>query len=172
MDYLYGSSVFIILISLIYLLVELVQLVRRKKQYLTEGENYVQVLTFVLSIIFVSGFSNECWCAPSWQWQFGALALFLAWFNLIILLKDLPFTGIPINMLFNICLTFVGLLFLPVLLIISFSLPFYMLFVRDLEAFEVKYLCNEIIKLYCCYYRERLIEARLKPTSFSFITLF
>ena len=109
-------------------------MVRRRKQYLTEGENYVQVLTFIFSMISVSGFGNECWCAPSWQWQFGALALFLAWFNLVILLKNMPFTGIPINMLFNICLTFVGLVFLPVLLIISFALPFYMLFVRELSS--------------------------------------
>ena len=136
-DYLYFSSVFIILISCLYLLVEVVQIFRRRKNYITEGENYIQVLTFVFSIIFVSGYGNECWCAPSWQWQCGAFSLFLAWFNLIILLKDLPFTGIPINMLFNICITFVGLVFLPVLLILSFSLPFYMLFVRDLNAIEV-----------------------------------
>ena len=136
-DYLFGSSVFIILISTLYLVVEVIQLVRRRKQYFTEGENYVQVLTFFFSIIFVAGFGNECWCAPPWQWQIGALALFLAWFNLVILLKDLPFTGIPINMLFNICLTFVGLVFLPVLLVVSFALPFYMLFVRDANAIEV-----------------------------------
>ena len=133
-DYLYGSSVFLILLSIFYLSMEAVQVVRRRKQYLTEGENYVQVLTFIFSMIFVSGFGNECWCAPSWQWQFGALALFLAWFNLVILLKDMPFTGIPIDMLFNICLTFVGLVFLPVLLIISSALPFYMLFVRELSS--------------------------------------
>lgn len=130
-DYLSGGSVFIILISIFYLSVEVIQMVRRRKQYFTEGENYVQVLTFLFAVIFVAGFGNECWCAPSWQWQIGALSLFLAWFNLVILLKDMPFTGIPINMLFNICLTFVGLVFLPVLLIISFALPFYMVFVRD-----------------------------------------
>ena len=132
---------FLILLSLIYLAVEVVQMVRRRRHYLSEGENYVQVLTFLLSIIYVSGFGNECWCAPSWQWQMGALALFLAWFNLVILLKDMPFAGIPINILFNICLTFVGLVFLPILLIISFALPFYMLFVRDLNALEV-YTCT------------------------------
>ncbi|CAI8028560.1 Transient receptor potential cation channel subfamily A member 1 homolog [Geodia barretti] len=135
-SYLRGSAVFLILLSLFYLSIETVQVLRRRKQYLTEGENYIQVLTFLFSMIFVSGFGNECWCAPSWQWQFGALALFLAWFNLVILLKDMPFTGIPINMLFNICLTFVGLVFLPVLLIISFALPFYMLFVRDVESVD------------------------------------
>ena len=160
-DYLYGSSVFLILLSLLYLAVELVQVVRRRKQYFTEGENYVQVLTFVFSIIFVSGFGNECWCAPPWQWQFGALALFLAWFNLVILLKDMPFTGIPINMLFNICLTFVKLVFLPVLLILSFALPFYMLFVRDINSIEVHlyfmHACIEefSMSLLCCIHRCR-----------------
>ena len=146
-SYLRGSAVFLILLSLFYLSIETVQVLRRRKQYLTEGENYIQVLTFLFSMIFVSGFGNECWCAPSWQWQFGAIALFLAWFNLIILLKDMPFTGIPINMLFNICLTFVGLVFLPVLLIISFALPFYMLFVRDVESVDVSSIYH-FIKVY------------------------
>lgn len=140
-DCLYGSAVIIILICLFYLVVEIGQMVRRRKQYLKEGENYVQLLACFFSIIFVSGFGNDCWCAPAWQWQIGALALFLAWFNLVILLKDMPLTGIPINMLFNIFLTFVGLVFLPTLLIISFALPFYMLFVRDMSALEVT-ACN------------------------------
>ena len=56
-DYLYGSSVFLILLSIFYLSMEAVQVVRRRKQYLTEGENYVQVLTFIFSMIFVSGCS-------------------------------------------------------------------------------------------------------------------
>lgn len=137
-NHLYGSAVIVILICLLYFVVEIGQMVRRKKQYLTEGENYVQLLTCFLSIIFVSGFRNDCWCAPAWQWQIGALALFLAWFNFVILLKDMPLTGIPINMLFNICLTFVRLVFLPTLLIISFALPFYMVFVRDISALEVR----------------------------------
>ena len=135
--YLFGSSVIIILISTLYLIVEVIHVVRLRKQYFTGGKNYVQVLTFVFSIIFVAAFGNECWCAPPWQWQIGALALFLAWFNLVILLKDLPFTGIPIYMLYNICLTFVKLVFLPLLLVVSFALPFYMLFVRDANSIEV-----------------------------------
>ena len=126
------------LLSICYLLIEVGQVIRRRQHYFTDGSNYVQVLTFVFSLIFVSGFENKCWCAPSWQWQIGALDLFLAWFNLIIQLKDMPLTGIPINILFNIFFTFLRLVYLPVLLIVSFSLPFYMLFVRDASAFEVR----------------------------------
>ena len=35
---------FLILLSSIYLCVEVVQMFRRKKSYFTEGENYAQVL--------------------------------------------------------------------------------------------------------------------------------
>ena len=85
-------------------------------------ENYIQLLRSISTIIFVSGFSNDCWCASLWQWQIGALAVFLAWFSIIVLLKDMPWAGIPINMLFNIIKTFNKPIFMPVLLIVAFSI--------------------------------------------------
>ena len=116
---------------------ELTQMFRRRWNYFKSFENYIQIALFLFTIIFVSGFSNGCWCAPPWQWQIGALAVFLAWFNTIILLSDLPWVGIPINMLFNIIFSFLKLIFLPILLIVAFAIPFYMVFVRDIVAVEV-----------------------------------
>ena len=95
---------------------------------------------FFLTIIFVFlGFVNDCWCAPPWQWQIGALAVFMAYINFLYLLKGLPLLGvyIPINMLFNIVTTFLKLIYLPILLILSFAFPFYMLFVRNSDAVMV-----------------------------------
>lgn len=138
----------IILLIIALLGVEVGQAYRRKLDYLKQKENYIQVLAFVFSFIFVSGFGNKCWCAPSWQWQIGALGLFLAWFNLIILLKDMPIVGIPINMLFNIFFTFLGLAFLPLLLVISFALPFYMLLVRDGGAIGVGYHSLSLVQIH------------------------
>ena len=91
-----------------------------------------QIVLFLLTIVFVSGFANDCWCTPPWQWQIGALVMFMAYFNLILLLKAMPLlgVGVPINMLLNIIITFVKLAFLPVLLVLAFGFPFYMLFVR------------------------------------------
>ena len=99
---------------------------------------------FLLTIVFVFGFVNECWCAPPWQWQIGALALFMAYFNSILLLKGMPFFGVPINMLLNIVITFLQLIYLPLLLILSFAIPFYMVFVRDGPAV--------LVSIYRCLY--------------------
>ena len=135
--YLYTSSSILILTALGYLVIECTQVYRRKWKYFLSYENYFQISLFVLTIMFVSGFSHDCWCFPGWQWQIGALAIFLGWFNMVILLNNMPWIGIPINILLNIMFTFLKLIFLPILLIISFAIPFYMLFVRDNAAFQV-----------------------------------
>ena len=97
---------------------------------------------FILTIVFVFGFWNDCWCAPPWQWQIGALALFMAYINFLFVLKGTPLVGVPINMLFNIITTFLELIYLPILLILSFAFPFYMLFVRNSGAVMVSFMSN------------------------------
>ena len=95
--------------------------------------------TFIFAIIFVFGFHNDCWCAPPWQWQIGALAVFMAYISLIFLLKGVPLLnfGVYINMLLKIVYEFMKLILLPFLLILSFAFPFYMLFVRDAAGEQV-----------------------------------
>ena len=94
---------------------------------------FIRFLSIVLTIIFVFGFANDCWCAPPWQWQIGALAVFLAYILFILQLGGMPSFGVYIHMLVNIVITFVKLVFLPFFLILSFAIPFYMLFVRERE---------------------------------------
>ena len=98
---------------------------------------FIRFLSIVLTIIFVSGFANDCWCAPPWQWQIGALAVFLAYILFILQLGGMPYFGVYIHMLVNIVITFVELVFLPFFLILSFAIPFYMLFVRERGAMQV-----------------------------------
>lgn len=64
----------------------------------------------------------------SWQWQLGALSLFLGWINLIIFIRKLPLTGIYVVMFVGVFYTFCRLLFLSILLLIAFGLSFYMAF--------------------------------------------
>ena len=111
--------------------VELLQLIRRRKSYLTEVENYLELLLICSTIIFASaGQAEACFCLEDFQWEFGALAVFLAWIDLVLHLKKLPLTAIPINMLQSIVITFLKLMYLPLILIVAFALPFYMLFSR------------------------------------------
>ena len=135
--YLTAAAILLYLCSLLGLAIELVQMIQRKCQYWLELDNYFQLSLYLLTIIFVSGFGNDCWCAPSWQWQIGAFSVFLGWFNFILILKDMPCTAIPINMFISICITFLKLIFLPILLVLSFGIPFYMVFVRTASSYEV-----------------------------------
>ena len=137
--FLAGAAGLILLLCCALLSIEAVQLYQRRFKYFKEFVNYFQVMLFILTISFVApGFANNCWCAQNWQWQFGALALSLGWFNLMFLLKDIPWTAIPIIMFINICTTFLKVMFLPFLLLMAFALPFYMVYVPTASASGVR----------------------------------
>lgn len=129
--FLYFAAVILILISLVYLVFEALQIVRRRLQYLMEYENYIQIALFICSLIFVvPTHGHVCWCTPSWKWQVGVVAVFLGWLNCIILLQNWPVWGRPAAMLLNVYLNFAKLVYLPILLILTFAFPFYMTFVE------------------------------------------
>ena len=137
--FLAGAAGLLLFLCCAALFIEASKAYRRHFKYFTRIYNIYQVILFSLTITFVApGFANNCWCAHNWQWQIGALVLCLGWFNLIIRLKEFPYTAIPINMFINICITFLKVLFLPVLLLVAFALPFYMLFVHKATISEVK----------------------------------
>ena len=134
----YLSGSIISLYSGLYLIFEAIQLIRRRKKYLVEYENYIQVIMFILILIFVFPYSrNDCWYHPHWRWQVGTVGVFLAWVNSFMLLKEAPFLGQPITMLLNVYSNFVRIIYLPVLLILTFSMPFYMIFFREEDRFQV-----------------------------------
>ena len=152
--YLTAAAIILYLYLLLGLGIELEQMILMGYQYWLEFDNYFQLSTYLLTIIFVSGFGNDCWCAPSWQWQIGAFSVFLAWFNFIFILKDMPCTAIPIHMFISICITFLKLIYLPLLLVLSFAIPFYTVFVRTASSYKVSY------KYIICY------SWLLRPTMF------
>ncbi len=125
----------VILFCSFYLLLEVYQILKRRPwKYLTDPQNYFQVVTYCSVIVFVFPLGHTCWCYPSWKWQVGALAIFLAWTNNLVLLKQIPEVGRPVTMLFNVYINFIKLIYLPILLILTFAFPFYMLFVATMEV--------------------------------------
>ena len=63
-----------------------------------------------------------------WQWQLGAIAVFLGWVDLIIFFSKLPLTGIYVVMFIDILYTFCRLFILSTLLVVAFGLAFFMAF--------------------------------------------
>ena len=129
-------AVILIIWSICFFVYEIAMIVlmRKTRDRRDHTESAFRIVMFLLTIVFVFGFANDCWCSPPWQWQIGALVMFMAFFTSVLLLKRMPFFGVPINMLLNIIIAFLKLVYLPILLILSFAFPFYMLFVRTGDA--------------------------------------
>ena len=117
-----------IIFAAIKLIFEGFQLIKLRHRYLLDWVNYLEIMLFTFSIIFAFVFLNPCLCPTSWQWQLGAIALFLSWISLIIIVRKLPFIGIYVVMFIDIFYTFWKMALLALLLILSFSFSFYMLF--------------------------------------------
>lgn len=121
-------SAFIVLFSLIRLAMELFQAMQLRLRYLLSWVNWIELLIFSSSILFVATFLTDCLCPTVWQWQVGAIAIFLGWVDLIVFIRKLPGTGIYVVMFLDIFYTFWRLFFLSMLLVIAFGLAFYMAF--------------------------------------------
>jgi len=104
----------------------------RGLRYFKDLDNYFQLALYILTLIFIVSLvkSNDNWCSTPWQWQIGALAVFFSWVNFIFILRYISYTAGPINMFLSICVAFLKLIFLPILLILAFGIPFYMVFVK------------------------------------------
>ena len=127
-------AIIIILFSLIRIIIEFVELYYLRLTYFIELENYLEVFLFVSSIIFVSyGLQSGCQCPASWQWQFGAVILLVAWLNLVLFLKKFPLTGVYVLMFMDILFTILKIILLPALFVVSFGLTFYMIFYRPVS---------------------------------------
>ena len=129
-DALVVTANLLICLSYLGLFGESLQLIDRSWRYFKDFDNCLQLALYISTVIFIHGFDNECWCSTFWQWQIGAFAVFLSWLNVILVLKYMPFTAIPINMFLSICVKFLNMIYLPLLLLLAFGVPHYMVFVR------------------------------------------
>jgi hypothetical protein len=91
--FLYVSAILVIAMAGIRFFLELIQLMVSKLNYIFDWINWIEVTTFVCSIIFTAVFFTDCLCPTGWQWQLGCVAVFLAWVDLIIFTQKLPLTG-------------------------------------------------------------------------------
>lgn len=126
--FIYIAAVIIIIFAVIRILMEAFQMIQLRLFYFFSWVNWVELLLFICSIIFVWIFHSECLCPSAWQWQVGAVAVFLGWIDLIVFIRKLPLLGIYVVMLVDILYTFCRLIVLTILLIIAFGLAFYMCF--------------------------------------------
>ncbi|XP_072178435.1 uncharacterized protein [Diadema setosum] len=141
----FGKTGFIIIIILVILNVirELIQLRLQRLSYLTLG-NAMEWTLYLLALLLVlplnkTDFHSGITVRLAWQWQCGALAVFLAWINLILFIRRVPLLGIYVIMFLDIVRSF--LKFLPILLLFlaAFTLAFYALLMNQEPFHRVEY---------------------------------
>ena len=122
------AAIIVIIFAVIKIFFELFQLWQMRLSYFLDWVNYLEWVLFVSSIIFAFIFPSPCFCLPNWQWQIGAIAVFLSWIDLIIFFRKFPITGIYIVMFMDIFYIFWRMIILALMLVMAFALSFYMLF--------------------------------------------
>ena len=125
---LFVAALIVIFFAVIKIIFELIQLWQTKLSYFLDWVNYLEWVLFLSSIIFAFVFLSPCYCLPNWQWQVGAVAVFLSWIDLIIFFRKFPITGIYIVMFMDIFYIFWKMVILALMLVMAFALSFYMLF--------------------------------------------
>ena len=138
-------SVIIILNCIARLILEILHIIHHIRDYFLHVINYMEGVLYVATIIFVSNFQPHC--LPSWQWQLGAICIFLSWINFILFLSEQPAVGIYVVMFQNIMKTFLRIAPMAILLVLAFGQPFFML----LSVVEIEvsvYTCKLNVRMY------------------------
>ncbi|XP_041358334.1 transient receptor potential cation channel subfamily A member 1-like isoform X2 [Gigantopelta aegis] len=122
----YATSLWIITIySVLNIMKEIVHVFRQRARYFLEIQNLLQISLYTLSMLFAGPFLFGL--SFHWQWEAGAVVIFLAWFNAMVFLQRFDFFGIYVVMFLEILRTLFQVLCVFSILIIAFGLAFFML---------------------------------------------
>ena len=128
--YMNWSRVVILVLIGLRLVLEIIEMVSRGLfEYWLDLTNMLEWTCYVLSVIFVLDFgpSDNLGVKEPWQWECGAVAVWLAWMVLLLFIQKVPIFGIYILMFVTVIKTFFRFLFVFGLFIAAFSFSFYML---------------------------------------------
>ena len=117
-----------ILFAICRLLLEFIQLCLLRFRFILNWGNIMEIILFLFSVVYASVFNSPCLCPKHWQWQIGAIAVFLAWIDLILFFAKFPRIGIYSLIFVKIISTFFKAVFVSALLVIAFALALYMSF--------------------------------------------
>ncbi|XP_041358307.1 transient receptor potential cation channel subfamily A member 1-like isoform X2 [Gigantopelta aegis] len=117
------------LYSVLNVIKEVFQMFTQKIRYFLEIQNLLQFFLFSFSMIFTAPFLFKM--SFHWQWETGAVVIFLAWFNALVFLHRFDFFGIYVVMFLEILRTLIQVLCVFSILIIAFGLAFFMLLGKE-----------------------------------------
>ena len=138
----------ITVLAVIHIIKELVQVRCHGIRYFRDYVNYVEIVLYTTTIVFISPFLTGSLHSvdkknvttnitdstlkyfvkhESIPWESGALSILLAWGNLLLFLKGFPSVGLYVEMFIEVLKTVLSVLLVFSIFIVSFALSFYVL---------------------------------------------
>lgn len=91
----------------------------------------VFIILFIVPGLGELSYSYGVNIKPDWQWQLGAFAVFLTWFNFILFLQTVPFFGLYIFMFLEVLTTLLNFIFVVGIFAIAFAVVFCILLLNQ-----------------------------------------
>ncbi|XP_071487930.1 LOW QUALITY PROTEIN: transient receptor potential cation channel subfamily A member 1-like [Diadema antillarum] len=114
------------------ILKELVQVVQQQWKYFIDMTNYLEWTLYICTLLYVGPFLKDDGTPSShFQWECGAVAIFLAWFNFLLYQQRLGTTGIYVVMFLHILKTLIRVVFVFLILVIAFGMSFFILMKQE-----------------------------------------
>ncbi|XP_030851347.1 transient receptor potential cation channel subfamily A member 1 homolog isoform X2 [Strongylocentrotus purpuratus] len=138
-------------LSGINLLREVCQVLWQRQSYLNWG-NFLEVSLYLLAILLVlpvSGvyYNENIMVREAWQWQCGAVAIFVAWLNFILFTRRFSTLGIYVIMFTYILRTFLKIVILLLLFLVAFALAFYALLMNQNSFHQLEYCLMKVFTM-------------------------
>ncbi|KAG1661213.1 Transient receptor potential cation channel subfamily A member 1 [Nymphon striatum] len=147
----------IIALVVFHIFREMFQLYQRKSHYF-DLENLMEWMCYMTALLYVVNLNKHGIKEP-WQWEIGAVAVFLAWADLVMIMRKFPFLGIYVVMFTDILKTFSRFFIIFFLFVIAFALGFHLLLHKSVNI-SFEFLYNEM-----CDQKKRKIEFRTMEQS-------
>ena len=122
----------ILVFALLHLAKELYQICLQRVAYFKEWTNILEWVLYLSTIVFILPYVSKDFSSlrgdPRVTWQIGAVAVFLAYCDLILFAQTLDHVGIYVTMFFQVAMTVLKTISLFMLFAVAFSVVFYILF--------------------------------------------
>ncbi|XP_065193226.1 transient receptor potential cation channel subfamily A member 1-like [Sycon ciliatum] len=124
----YISQTVLSVFALVQMLKELIIIVLKRRAYLNDiGDSVLEWSLYILTLCFV--WPGRLGLQPTdWQWKCGAVAVFLAWFDLVLFIQRFSFLGIYVVMFKSVLQTLLEVSIVFLMFGVAFGLSFYILF--------------------------------------------
>jgi hypothetical protein len=134
---------FLTILWFLLILREMMQLIVHRSVYVVSLENWLEILLIIATFISCSGVVESV----ELKLHSSAVALFLGWFEMLLMSGRLPLLSVQFEMLRTVSLTFLWYMMGYVTLLIAFALSFYIFFRESSKQGCTEMFANPFVSL-------------------------